>query len=83
MRITCPICDLPLRRVRPSLSGEPQHQDHLPPGWDCPLGHVETVAPADYEYARVQRLIDEITQMLTDLRAGLPLADRGEIGRES
>lgn len=75
MVITCPICELPLRRVRPALDDEHEHQRNLPPGWDCPLRHAETVPPADYERARVERLIDEITDTLDKLRDGVPLTE--------
>lgn len=75
MLVRCPVCDLPLQPVRRLSVGEPQQQFNLPPGWDCPLGHAESVPPPEYEHARISRLIDDITATLDKLRDGIPLTD--------
>lgn len=67
--VKCPICELPMQRLRPSRRGEEPRQRGLPAGWDCPLHHAETVEPDDFENARVALLTKDITKALDEMRA--------------
>ena len=61
----CPICLGDLRRRRPSFPDEQPPQANLPAGWDCLLLHALRTPPGEYEQARVDLLISDVSTFLT------------------
>lgn len=66
-QIRCPICGLPVARVRPAFPGETPQHPGLPVGFDCPNLHALVTADPEYREANLQRKIDEIHSLLDEL----------------